>query len=76
MNKLDTKRYSCDAPEPAMERDVQVSFPPQHSSEMFGMGYLGRKDQCGVRLSIIIIIITIISIIIIMTIMTKIMISH
>jgi ribosomal protein S13 len=24
MNKLDTKRYSCDAPEAAMERDVQV----------------------------------------------------
>jgi hypothetical protein len=24
MNKLDTKRYSCDAPEPALERDVQV----------------------------------------------------
>ena len=24
MNKLDTKRYSCDAPETAMERDVQV----------------------------------------------------
>jgi hypothetical protein len=25
MNKLDTKRYSCDAPEAAMERDVQVT---------------------------------------------------
>ena len=24
MNKLDTKRYSCDAPATAMERDVQV----------------------------------------------------
>ena len=24
MNKLDTKRYSCDAPETAMEKDVQV----------------------------------------------------
>jgi hypothetical protein len=26
MNKLDTKRYSCDAPEPALERDVQVEL--------------------------------------------------
>lgn len=24
MTKLDTKRYAVDAPEPAMERDVQV----------------------------------------------------
>ena len=26
MTKLDTKRYSVDAPEPAMERDVQVDL--------------------------------------------------
>lgn len=35
MNKLDTKRYSCDAPEQALERDVQVSILPENSSASF-----------------------------------------